>query len=165
MLDVVAMVHSARAPHSADRFPALYPVHPQPWWQAGLLVATPCWDMPSVVFFDCSGVDGGTYSLAVPPRVTRRVLLMAADIEETSNFEVYVRTMPWPVPHDYPVELRHGDLIQIVPANTLGHFHSDLAAMLRGPGAWDPAWGPPGDYDERAWIIADDRQFCFHGRT
>ena len=103
-----------------------------------MLVAAPCWDTPSVlVAFDCSGVDGAAFSLAVPPRVTRRVLLLAADIDETSAFAVYVRSMPWPVPDGYPVELRHGDLIQIVRANTLAHFHSDLAAMLRGPGAWD----------------------------
>ena len=57
--------------------------------------------------------------------------------------------MPWPVPDDFPIELAHGDLIQVVPAGVIATFRSDLAAMLRTADGWDPDWLIPGDYVER----------------
>ena len=160
--DATPLIQAARYPHQAERFPSLVPVRPQPWQQAALCVAMPVWEFAGVlVAFDLSGIDGGVFSLAVPGRVTRRTLLLAAELDEYANHAVFVRTMPWPVPEGFPIELTHGDLIQIVPAGVIATFRSDLAAMLRTADGWDPDWLIPGDYAERAWVIADDRHLCF----
>ena len=160
--DATPLIQAARYPHHAERFPSLVPVRPQPWQQAALYVAMPVWEFAGVlVAFDLSGIDGGVFSLAVPGRVTRRTLLLAAELDEYANHAVFVRTMPWPIPDEFPIELAHGDLIQVVPAGVIATFRSDLAAMLRTADGWDPDWLIPGDYAERAWVIADDRHLCF----
>ena len=40
-------------------------------------------------------------------------------------------------------------------------MQSDLAALLRQPTSLDVDWVLPGDYAERAWIVADDSRLCY----
>ena len=158
----LCLVHAAREPAAAERFPILHPVHPQPCRQAALLLARPTWDSLGVhVLLDCREVGGSFFALLVPPRITRQALLSAAGLEATDALSMFVRTMPWPMPEGYPFELGHGDLVQVVPAQAFAYFQSDLPALLRQPDGWDGDWILPGDYEERAWVVAADRQLCY----
>ena len=157
----LCLVHAARSPSAAERFPILLPVQPQPCRQAALLLARPAWEPVGVlILLDCREVGSSLFALLVPPRITREALLTAAGFGGSEALAMYVRTMPWPIPGGYPFELGHGDLVQIVPAQAFAYFQSDLPALLRQPDGWDSDWVLPGDYEERAWIISDDRQLC-----
>ena len=70
----LCLVHPARSPSAAERFPILLPVQPQPCRQAALLLARPAWEPVGVlILLDCREVGSSLFALLVPPRIPARL--------------------------------------------------------------------------------------------
>ena len=165
----VALLYVSQARNQRDRqrFPILCAVEPQPLGAQALLLALPLWAPDgAIAAFDLTGVDGRLFALQIGRRVTRAGLLQAAELPDDPRFDVYVGTMPWAIPPTTPVDIKHGDLVQITFAGRGPSIVSSLADMLRSDRGWNPdltfirafsGW----NLDD-AWVLNQDRPFLLH---
>ncbi|CAE7176445.1 unnamed protein product, partial [Symbiodinium necroappetens] len=160
-------VSQARACQDRDRFPILCAVEPQPLGAQAVLLALPQWAPDGVIAaFDLTAIDGRIFALNIGRRATRAGLLQAAELPDDPRFEVFVGTMPWPIPADTAVDVRHGDLIQFT---FVGRGHSVVASfpdMLRSAYGWhaDPTFirAYSGWNLDDTWVVNDDKSFLMH---
>ncbi|CAE7942823.1 unnamed protein product, partial [Symbiodinium necroappetens] len=160
-------VSQARARHDRDRFPILCAVEPQPLGAQAVLLALPQWAPDGVIAaFDLTTIDGRIFALNIGRRATRAALFQAAELPDHPRFEVFVGTMPWPIPADTAVDVRHGDLIQFT---FVGRGHSIVASfpdMLRSAHGWhaDPTFirAYSGWNLDDTWVVNEDRPFLLH---
>ena len=150
----LAMVAAARLPADTARLPQLLAVHPQPYGNHAALLAVPDWHVDgAVVFIDCRDVNDVAFALQIGSSQTRRGLLVAAGLDSTDHYDVFVGDQPWPVPDDVHVTLHHGDLILISPYQGPVHVVASLQEMLQSATGWGGVISLPGHVEEAAWII------------
>ena len=142
-------------------------VEPQPLGAQALLLALPLWAPDgAIAAFDLTGIDGRLFAVQIGRHVTRAGLLQAADLPDDPRFDVCVGTMPWAIPPTTPVDIKHGDLVQITFAGRGPSIVASFADMLRSDRGWDPdltfirafsGW----NLDD-AWVLSQDRPLLLH---
>ena len=160
-------VSQARARHDRDRFPILCAVEPQPLDAQAVLLALPQWAPDGVIAaFDLTTVDGRIFALNIGRRATRAALFQAAELPDHPGVEVFVGTMPWPIPADTAVDVRHGDLIQFTFAGRGPSVVASFSDMLRSAQGWraNPTFirAYSGWNLDDTWVVNEDRPFLLH---
>ncbi|CAE7155771.1 unnamed protein product, partial [Symbiodinium necroappetens] len=165
----VALLYVSQVRNNRDRerFPIWCAVEPQPLGAQALLLALLLWAPDgAIAAFDLTGVDGRLFALQIGRHVTRAGLLQAAELPDDPRFDVFVGTMPWAIPPTTPVDIKHGDLVQITFAGRGPSVVSSFADMLRSERGWNPdltfirafsGW----NLDD-AWVLNEDRPFLLH---
>ena len=145
-----------RAPLSAELFPALVPVHPQPLGAYALCIAIPSWTTDRYIMLDCSRVNGTVFCALCADVTNRASLLAIARLPRDPTIEVYVHDRVLPLGDGDAIGVRTGFCVIFVLAAQPPFAVTDLDSMLNDPLSWDRTAPLPGDGGFWLLLLTDD---------
>ncbi|CAE7638887.1 CFDP2 [Symbiodinium sp. CCMP2592] len=153
----------SRAMHGFRSAVRLIAAYPQTIAGAALLLALPFWTPDGVtVACDLTRLTGVVFALQLPRVVRRDGLLRALGVATDARVDLYLRDLPWPMPHGAVYDLRNGDTVVVTPAAQAAHAPiptGSLSARLASAAAWDPTWGPDATYADTVWLLTEVGHF------
>ncbi|CAE7721597.1 unnamed protein product [Symbiodinium sp. CCMP2592] len=121
---------------SAETFPSLLSVLPQPAIGVALFIAHPAWSNGSdLVCIDTTAIDGRLFVAQAPPYANKHSLLLIAHLPRGVDFEVFFSVDQIPV-EEQPVHLFPGALITFLHADCPPPTRFTLGELLQSPDPW-----------------------------
>ena len=111
---ILIMIARARDPARHQLFPRLLPVRVQPALPFACVIALPDWDFEGVpVLIACDLPRFRVFADILPAFLVREAALRIAELDETTNAEVFLSDIPWAFQGMSRLYLAAGDLIRI----------------------------------------------------
>ena len=157
--EAVALLSGLRDPTAGHLFPVLTPVIPQPRPATACFLASPAWNPGwHTICIDASRVDNRIFAAFAPEYVTRRDILLLAEIPTGIDPIVWFGQSASAIGDDTSTHLFPGALVCVLPADaTVPHFLSLGEALLQ-PDLWQGALEFPEARGLRAYCLAHCRQ-------
>ena len=133
----LAALQSARPALERSRFGRLVPVHMQPAFEYGCVIALPEWATGTYVLMDLLKVNGGLFCSFVAPVLNRSSLLVIAGLDRGSDVIVFIADRPEPLRDAEDIALSTGFCVTFVPRAQAPFAAASLEDLLQDPRGWD----------------------------
>ena len=157
--EAITLLRHSRDPTARHLFPALLPITPQPKPSVACFIAAPAWNPGwHSICIDTSSIDGRIFAAFAPEYVTRRDILLLAEIPMGIEPVVWVGYSETILEGTAQVHLFPGALVCVLPSEVSTPHLEPLGETLLQPHLWraDPLFPEPSRL--RAYCLAQSRQ-------
>ena len=154
--ELFATIAQLRAADSHRRSPRLVPVYPQPQDSPPSVLALPHWPFDGVaVLIDNRIGTRRIFVTVLPGFLSREDVAFVAGVDADSQYEVYTRDVPWPVPREGRIYLTEGDRLLVCDPRHDPGRPVHLRHLLQGEAIVSSTLPFPDHPSDIIWVLSD----------